>query len=507
MINVSDAWKDIQPRFLLPESYIEINCMITEAGAQESATVAGHNEIDFSNASTVLDVNRDLKPKYATNELNLWALDGSCDILPDSGKDDGYVGSIEHTGSITLSFPVIRTAAVSGITIVWGSRYGEYPRIFTVTAKNGSTAVAETTITDNDDQVSEVFMEMQNYDSIVITVHQWYLNNRRVRIEKVTIGHTLTFTKDDLLSFTHEQHGDILSGEVPKNSIEFTLNNVDNRWNPTNPFGMAQYLTEQQKITVRYGLDVNGVPEWINAGTFYLTEWHAPSNGLEARFVARDALGFLLNKEIKETADGTSTQTGNLTSIARWAIGNLPSGSSVVISIPASPTRDWEAKGNLAAIVQKCANAGCCIMRTSRDGVLYIEPLNKTDSGYRIPLSLSYSFPEIELAKPLKEVEVDYGGDAPYLHGVARDGETQTLTNELIYNEDTAKSVGAWVGDVLKNRKIVSGEFRADPRLDLFDIVSVESKFGILTPVVITNIKYVFEGSFKGSYTGRVLEV
>lgn len=502
MISVSDKWKDIQQRFLLPESYLEINCTITEVGAQESASVTGTNEASFSNVVSVLGENTSTT-KYATNELNLWALDGTCDILPDNGKDVGYVSDIAHTGIVTLSFPEIRTAAVSGITIVWGSEYGEYPTIFTVTAKNGTTAVAETTVTNNTEQISEVFMSLQNYDSIVITVHQWYLDNRRARIERVTIGHTLTLTKENILNFSHEQHGDILSGEIPKNSIEFTLDNTNNQWNPTNPGGMAQYLTERQKITVRYGLDVDGTIEWINAGTFYLTEWHAPSNGLEARFVARDSFEFLLNREFKETPNMSSTQYGDLAFIAGWAIGN---DVSAILSIPPSAGRQWSAVGNCAEIVQKCANAGCCIMRFARDGVLHIEPLNKTHSGYTIPLSLSYSFPEIELAKPLKEVEVDYGQETLYSKEIANSGETQTLSNEYIYTDGVAETVATWVGDALKNRKIVSGEFRADPRLDLFDIVSVESKFGILTPVVITNIKYTFNGSFRGSYTGRVLE-
>ena len=44
MINASNAWKDIQQRFLLPESHIEIDCTITEAGIQDQLTIAGTNE-------------------------------------------------------------------------------------------------------------------------------------------------------------------------------------------------------------------------------------------------------------------------------------------------------------------------------------------------------------------------------------------------------------------------------------------------------------------------------
>jgi uncharacterized protein YcbK (DUF882 family) len=44
MINVSEAWKDVQQRFILPESHIEIDCTITEAGIQDQLTITGTNE-------------------------------------------------------------------------------------------------------------------------------------------------------------------------------------------------------------------------------------------------------------------------------------------------------------------------------------------------------------------------------------------------------------------------------------------------------------------------------
>ena len=160
-----------------------------------------------------------------------------------------------------------------------------------------------------------------------------------------------------------------------------------------------------------------------------------------------------------------------------------------------------------AEIVQKCANAGMCVLRYGRDGMLHIEPLSTYLTDYRIPSSLAYSHPEITLSKPLKTVSVDYGEDTPYELSVFSSGEKQTVSNDFITTEEHASRVAEWVRDVLTSRKTVSGDFRADPRLDLFDVVEVESKYGTLTPVVITNITYTYNGSFKGSSEGRGLEV
>lgn len=518
MISVSDAWKDIQRRFLLPETFIEIEYGVTDNEAQSVATASGTDEVAFSNTASIVGASN--VTKYATNELNLWALDGSQTILPSSGgySNAGYVSDIESTGNVTISFPAIRTTAISGVTITWSDVFGEYPRVFSVIGKNGDIVVSEVTVTDNKDKVSTVFVPLENYDSITVVVHAWDLPYRRVRIEKIVIGHSLTFTKSDLLSFTHEQSGDLLSGEIPKYSISFSLDNSDGRWDPNNPTGMAQYLSERQKLTVRYGLDVNGTIEWIKGGVFYLSEWNAPPNGIEAHFVARDVFEFLLATDTTKMPNMSSTQYGNLASIITWATNELYiDGIKVDVSdvaLSSSPGRQYNADGTYAEMVQKCANAACCILRYDRNGALYVEQLKDTLSEYipivdgvnGIPLSLSYSYPEITLSKPLKAVVVDYGEETPFQLNVASNGEIQTLTNNYIYTAEAAESVANWVSRLLKMRKTISGEFRADPRLELFDIVNVEDRYGRVLKVAITNIKYDFNGSFRGSYTGRVIE-
>ena len=505
MIAVSNAWKDIHQRFLLPEMHIEIDCTVTEAGVQENATISGTNESDISNTiSALYDTTKSVK--YATNELNLWALDGTFTVAPNAPPyaDFGYISDIDSTGSVTIKLPTIHASATSGLTINWGGRLDEYPTVFTITAKRSNEVVYESTVTDNTEQVSAIFAQLQNYDSITITVHAWSLPSRRVRIEKVTIGHVLTFYKKDIFSYTHEQTGHLNSGELPKNSITFTLDNTDGRWNPNNPVGMEQYLSERQRIKVRYGLDIGDGIEWIKAGTFYLSEWRVPNNGLEASFVARDIFEYLLNETYTGGRSGTlydliwdafdsAGVPDDLDYVLSSTLGNYSA------TIP-------EGEHTCAEIVQMCANAAGCVIFQDRDGVLHIEPLNKAHSGAVIPLTLSYSHPEIELSKPLKNVAVSYG-DNNYSLPVNSSGETQTVSNPLVSSEAQAEMIAKWVRDTLTTRQTVRGEYRADPRLDVFDIVAVASKYGDLQNVALTDIRYTFNGSFQGDYSGRLLEV
>lgn len=520
MIAASPAWKDVQQRFLLPEQYIEIKCAITETGVNERASASGTSEAFFSDVGSVLDTSKTIK-RYATGELNFWSLDGKMDIMPDTDvfHGGGYVSDISESGSVTLTLPEVHTVPLPGVTITFGN--GEYAPVFTVTAKNGNTVVAETTVTGNTKSVCIVDLEIANYDNVTVTVHNWCVPYHRARIEELALGHMLTLGKTDIISYTHEQYGDLLSGEIPKYSIEFTIDNSSGRWDPNNPQGMEKYLAERQKLTVRYGLDIDGEIEWINGGTFYLSEWYTPSNGFEARFVARDVFEFLLSPQL----EGGSVY-GNFAHLITSATSAfLPDDTKVTVdaSLSSSAGRTAPA-GTAAEWVQKCANGGCSIIRYDRNGNLYIGRLDKTLSEYRVPLSLSYSHPEISLSKPLKDVTADYSFveiqrdpetnaiisrdtiTETYKLSVGTSGETQTVSNDFLKSEEEARAVAEWVGGILKNRKTISGEFRADPRLDLYDVVTVESKYGALTPVVITNVKYIFNGSFRGSYTGRVLE-
>ena len=507
MINVSNDWKEIQQRFLLPESHIEIDCTITEAGIQDAATIVGANEALITNTQSALyDTTK--TNKYATCELNLWALDGSRSIAPDTAPfaESGYISETDGTGSITVSLPSVHTSATSGVTITWAGRYDEYPTSFQIIAKRGNTVVSSSTVEGNTSQVSAVFSRIENYDSITINVLGWSLPYRRVRIEKFIIGHTMTFTKNDIFSFTHEQSGHLNSGELPKNNIVFTLNNIDGRWNPNNPTGLEQYLSERQKIKVRYGLDINGTIEWIKAGTFYLSEWRVPANGLEANFSARDIFEYLLNETY------TGAREGTLYQLVENAFDSAGVPEDFIPDVSAS-LNDYSAtlpEGELtcAVVVQMCANAAGCVIYQDRDGILHIKPQNKEPTGYVIPLALSYSHPEIELSKPLKNVSVSYGSESTYVLPVGNTGETQTVNNSLVTTEAQAANIATWVKSTLSTRKTVSGEFRADPRLDVFDVVAVQSnKYGELPNVAITDIKYTFGGSFRGNYTGRVLEV
>jgi hypothetical protein len=515
MIAVSNQWKAIQKDLLLPISEIEIEYNVTEPGVQADASSTATPEETFSGAENVVQELLSGEPKYATLEHNLWILDGTFVPLPvDVPTASGFISSnlsgadrtFAAVPTITITFSEVHYGTVPGLTLIWSKAYDEWAEEFRVTAYNGNTVVAQAEFTENRDTTSYVWTAIQGYNKIVIEILKWCLPYRRARLTECLIGIKKVYTKADLMGFEHEQSADLLSGELPKNAIVFKLDNSQNIWNPDNPSGVEKYLIEKQMLTVKYGFHINGGVEWIRAGTFYMSEWKTPANGMEASFTARDILEFCGDIY-------TGPRSGTLLSIVQAALAQSEIASDTYVldetalSAVSTNFSDDTSEYSCAEVLQMCANAACCCLWQCRDGFLHMEPIGVELTDYVIGqlsggVNNSYAHPEFELTKELKSVSVNSGmGTAAN----STTGNIQTVDNPLIVNASTANAVAAWCRDCLKNRKIVSGEFRADPRLDALDTVSVVSKYGS-NSVQITNVKYTYNGAFRGTYTGRVME-
>lgn len=510
MISTSEAWKRAQLDTLVPESFVEITYDVTEPGLQSEARESNNGAAAYSQHSDIVDTTDNVHPLYATAEHNIWALDGSVDLLPSAAPygDTGYVSSMFVDSAmpvISILFDAAHEQAIPGITITWSSRYGEYAKRFAIAAYRDDVEIlSQEFVGTSTTSVCE--LTLAGYDRIDIRVLEWCLPHRRARIEQVFLGVVYTYKKTDLLSYAHSQRGDILSAELPKSSIVFSLDNSSGAWNPDNLVGSVRYLSEQQKLTVRYGIKLGNAIEWIKAGTFWISEWETPSNGLEVKFTARDLLEFMSDVYAGQ-------RSGTLYDIAEAAFvqANLPvqdDGSPRYLlsdnlkEFTIDFTHD-NTQYTLAEVVQLCANAGCCIMYQDRNGVMRVEPIRENASGYIIRRFVSYAHPEFTFTKPLKMVLVNDGMGTAIN---SAHGETQMVDNTLITGEVMAGRVAEWVRKTLASRKTVSGEYRADPSLDVFDKIAVESKYGANNAIYVTDIEYTYNGAFKGKYVGRITD-
>lgn len=510
MQSVSDAWKENQLKYFVDEAYVEVKLQIGDPDAMADATSSANGEESFSDVSEVASGLEKNPSKFSTLEKNIWSLDRTCHILPPSGYgEQGYIGDVLCDGNgeftthptITITFGQVFTAVIPGISICWGEAYDEYADSFSITAYNGTTQVAQRTVTGNTDLTSVELFDIENYDKIVVEITKWCLPYRRARIKSVFLGIERVFNRSDIFEYEHNMSVDPLSASCPQAEIRFSVKNLDGEFSPDNQQGFAKYMLARQLITAKYGYKINNAVEWIKAGTFFLNAWEMPQNGITATFTARDALEYM-------SAVYTGTTTGTLYQIAtaaftqaslplmsdgsnRWTIDNS------LQSINAPTTVDI-GDASIMTVLQYCANAACCVFYQDRNGLLHIEPLASGMTDYQINRFNSYQNSELQLNKQLKEVNVNNG---QYVLSVGSAGESQPIDNPLI-SDAQAPTVAAWSRDYLVNRQTVSGNFRADPRLDPLDRVTNKNQFGE-SIVLVTQFGITYNGAFGGSYEGR----
>lgn len=531
MQTVSQAWKNVHKQTLLNESFVEVSLDIADPDSVADASAEANGSAYISDTPEIVsEVDTPVIP-YGTLEQNMWLLNGTRKSIPESNyKDGGYIGDVISNEEgvfdtkipiITINFTKVHTKVIPGVTIRWGTAYGEYPEYFIVTAYNGDMVVARKEITSNKSVTSIVEMDIVNYNRITVQVIKWCLPNHRPRVDEIFVGLNKVYSKAELFSYSHEQIVDPISTSLPKMEIKFSIDNSDNSYNPYNLDGLAKYLMERQAVKARYGLKLgDNTVEWIKGGTFYLSEWYAKQNGISAEFVARDILEFMSAQYKDNVKAITSRSLYDIATQVLMAAG-LPLNSDGTVrwvlhdSLKSIYTTAPLPDDTVANGLQMIANMGGCVLFPDRNGQLHIEPIGNEPSDYEINSFNSYSKPEITISKSVKQVVVkvyqysigDKGiesttSDISYM--VSDVGETITVDNPLITDSERALLVGQWIGDYLKNRMTLKASGRADVRLDALDIVSNENDYGTNT-VRMTNVKFDFNGAFRGTGEGRVI--
>lgn len=415
----------------------------------------------------------------------------------------GADGTFETPPVITLNFSQSFPDVVPGITITWSQTYGEWATRFRVTAWHGELVVFLKTV-DNREVRSVVSGDLRGYDKIAIEVLAWSVPFRRARLEDIFIGVEKTYGKPDLMSYSASMSVDPLSAALPKSEITFQLKNLNGEYNPSNPQGAEKYLMERQEVTVRYGYLLDGEVEWIKAGTYYLSEWETPQNGITATFTARDALEFM-SDAYAGPSEGTLAEIATA-AFQQAGLSKMPDGSGRWV-LDSSLNQISVPNGldlteyTISEVLQYVANAGCCVFYQDREGQLHIEPLRIVLTDYLIDRFNSYANAELTLSKQLRAVNVNNGR---YLLEVGTTGETQPLSNPLLSDNQTPVAA-KWVADYLTNRRSLAGNYRADPRLDPLDTIRNENQFSTAT-VLVTEVKYTYNGAFRGSYEGRAVD-
>jgi hypothetical protein len=87
---------------------------------------------------------------------------------------------------------------------------------------------------------------------------------------------------------------------------------------------------------------------------------------------------------------------------------------------------------------------------------------------------------------------------------VSPTGEELTIENPLITSEERALTVGEWMKSYLTKLNTQTLSWRADPRLDVLDVIRSKDEFTD-SNLILTKVEYAYNGAFKGVAEGRVI--
>lgn len=403
MQTVSAEWKAEQRKNVRSESFLELQYAVTDPAVQADAKTTATHEWVNSKAPTLTDgLDRVFIP-YPVLEANSWLLDGSREYTS-AGTEYGYVTdylsgddcTFKERPVISIGFSAVHNNVIPGLTITFSTAFGEYATDFIVRAYNGSTKKAELSVTGNTEVSRTVFVDMVGFNKIEIEIVKWNVPHHRARAEKLLLGVEKTYTKSEVISFSNNMSVDLVSAELPKFEIVFELDNVGAQWNPYNPEGTAKYLIKRQEITVRYGFKIGEKVEWIKGGSYFMSEWDTPTNGITATFTARDVTEYMTD-QFDKTKVGSSVTLYALCDAAftqskiplmhdgsnRWVLDD--SLKNITVTVPT------DFKYTNAEVVQLCANAAKCVMWQDRDGKFHVAPFVAGNSDYVIDEFLSYA--------------------------------------------------------------------------------------------------------------------
>ena len=530
MQEVSDSWKYAHQRTLLGECFVEVSLDVTDPDALVAASPSDNGGIYISNSSELTNGIDKSPTPYCTLEQNLWVLNGGRKAIPESTeRSEGFVSDtltddtcvfIDKIPTLTIGFNKKFNTLIPGVTITWSPTYNEFATDFIVRAYSGNTVVAEKEMLGNRSVKSLVMVDIVGYDRIVIYVKKWCLPNHRARVEEIFVGMNKVYAKGDLFDYSHKQSVNPVSTSLPKNEIQFSIDNSGGEYNPYNEDGMAKYLKTRQEVKARYGLkrDDNTI-EWIKGGTFYLSEWYAKQNGITADFTARDLLEFM-SSEYTESHNLTSRSLYDLAEKVLRA-ANLPLNNDGTVkwkidnSLKSIYTTAPLPTDTLANCLQLIANAGECVIYQDRVGTLHIEPLKMGGTDYTINAFNSYSKSEITLSKQVKQVDVKVYTYTQGSKGIENTtntvsvkgeavGEIITIDNPLVTSNTRAYSLGEWIATHLGHRMTLDSSWRADVRLDALDIVTNTNDYNS-NRVRMTDVEFKYNGAFRGTGKGKVI--
>lgn len=257
-----------------PEPNTTFNSVTTEDASELSTSYYNSAEQDR------------IKINYASLENNYFLLDGSF-ILPNENnlKDAGYISE-----ELMSSMSEINS---SSTTPIWKGTFASPVSLKGLTIYFGEQSIPTNSLIVinesaffpfHNNSSSAIFVDFNgtlDVTSIGIVINRVERNDRRLRINYIDLARTMVYTGDSLLTFEVIEEISRFNENIPVNTFTLSLSNIDGKYDPINPTGIAKALKKgETKAIPKVGIltDSNGI-EYVKCGEFLFRDWTAETGG------------------------------------------------------------------------------------------------------------------------------------------------------------------------------------------------------------------------------------
>lgn len=386
---VSNAYKQSMKAPLRNPSSVVISFANVDTSATKDGSWVDNGHMAYSNFDTV-DFDYRYGDTYITLELNRWGLDGGDSVILPTGGEmrDGFVSNQMSDGEGTYASPAVLTRTFSkehtipGLTLTFDTRSREWPLEVTVTFYLENEVVSTETVRVQDTTVT-FSVKAEKCDKLTVSFDLG-LPYHRPRLEEVLYGITVKFTNRDIVSTKQNHDVDPLSRRLPKETMTFTIWDLEHRYDPDNPQGIYAYIDENAPVSIQFGYELpDGSVEWLKPDRYVLNGKPTAKDD-QATFTGTGLIGGLTGTFYK-----SKLGRKNLYDMAEEVLLDAD------LTLTEEEKHPWEIDESLKTMfttavlpinthmncLQLIAHAARCRLFTDDDNIIHIKPFGVTVTG------------------------------------------------------------------------------------------------------------------------------
>lgn len=403
MQKTSTEYVESMKKPLRNRAYLKASIGIVNSEAQDAADYSNNDFTYYSNIEGIVN-NLSVKKVYATAEQDFSAVNGTMYFLPeeDEGKEYYFNGVITNDirGAVTVNFGDSSSYRIQGLSIDFGICY---PTKFNVITNN------ETKYYENSKEMFITGDTFQNTSFIRIEPLEMLHGDNRLRIVSFLCGVTKMFTNENILSASVTDYSSPITDTVPSMDMSLVIDNQDQFYCPDDDESVYAALEQGQQMIMQYGYDVNGEGkiEWLQPYKCYLSQWSATDK--DATFNGVDIFEYRLkdmyiNGQYYSNGISLYNLAKDIFDKAGFVEGEYRIDSylkKIMVKNPIPIVTQAEA-------LQIVANAGRCVLRIERDGVIALDCSFVPKATVSVNNKTSYS----NISELLKQTQKEFYAEA-----------------------------------------------------------------------------------------------